>query len=151
MGWIGSPVFAASTARAADAPADAALASRLILDLPPAPGNPRNSEGAFLDLEDGGILLVYSHFLGASSSDAAKARLAARHSSDAGETWSADAFIATPEEDEVMNVMSVSLLRLQNGDIGLFYLLRRSWHDMRMYCRRSADEGHTWSAPVRSR
>jgi hypothetical protein len=28
-----------------------------------------------------------------------------------------------------MNVMSVSLLRLANGDLGIFYLLRLSWHD----------------------
>ncbi len=48
-----------------------------------------------------------------------------------------------------MNVMSVSLLRMQNGDIGLFYCLRFSWHDLRMYVRRSPDEGRTWSAPVR--
>jgi len=48
-----------------------------------------------------------------------------------------------------MNVMSVSLLRMQNGDIGLFYCLRFSWHDLRLYVRRSADEGRTWSAAVR--
>ena len=125
------------------------IAAPVVLELAPGPGNPRNSEGAFLELKDGKILFVYSHFVGESFSDAAKARLAARTSADGGETWSSDAWIATPEENDVMNVMSVSLVRLGNGDIGLFYLLRRSWHDMRMWCRRSSDEGQTWSSPVR--
>ena len=49
--------------------------------------------------------------------------------------------MAIPREDEAMNVMSVSLLRLGNGDLGLFYLLRFSWHEMRMWMLRSPDEG----------
>lgn len=119
-----------------------------VLELPPRPGNPRNSEGAFIDAKDGRILFIYSHFLGESGSDHAKARLALRSSGDRGLTWSEDTFIDTPRENEAMNVMSVSLLRLQNGDMGLFYLLRFSWHDMRMWVRRSADEGRTWGDAV---
>ena len=142
-------VVIAGPAQAADAPRDVRAVSRSVLELPPGPGNPRNSEGAFLALKDGKILFVYSRFVGPSSGDAAKARLAARESADGGETWSGDALIVTPEEDDVMNVMSVSLLRFGNGDIGLFYLLRRSWHDVRMYCRRSDNDGATWGAPVR--
>ena len=126
----------------------AADPGRIVLDLPPGPGNPRNSEGAFLDLSDGRILFVYSRFIGEAASDHAKARLAARTSRDGGETWSDDTFIATPGEDEAMNVMSVSLLPLRQGEIGLFYLLRRSWHELRMFVRRSSDDGRTWSEPV---
>ena len=44
--------------------------------------------------------------------------------------------------------MSVSLLRMENGDIGLFYLERRGETDMRMMLRRSADEGRTWTDPA---
>ncbi len=121
---------------------------RIVLDLPPGPGNPRNSEGAFVDVSDGRILFVYSRFDGASGSDHAKARLAARYSRDGGETWSGDTLIATPGEDDAMNVMSVSLLPLQSGEIGMFYLLRKSWHDLRAYLRRSGDGGRTWSEPV---
>ena len=135
-------------AQAAAAP-DPVIASRTVLEIAPGAGNPRNSEGAFLDLKDGRILFVYSRFVGTSFSDEAKARLAVRRSADRGESWSEDELIVTPEENDVMNVMSVSLLRFGNGDVGIFYLLRRSWHDMRMYCRRSTDEGQTWGEPVR--
>lgn len=121
---------------------------RSVLELPPVPGNPRNSEGAFADLKDGKILFVYSHFLGDSGSDHAKARLAARVSADGGATWSDDAFITIPREETAMNVMSVSLQCLGNGDLGLFYLLRFGWHEMRMWLMRSTDEGRTWGEPV---
>jgi len=122
--------------------------SRSVLELPPSKGNARNSEGSFATLKDGRILFVYSHFVGDSYDDHAKAVLASRISSDEGETWSGDTVIATPNEEKAMNVMSVSLLRLGNGDLGLFYCLRMSWHDLRMQLRRSTDEGRTWSAPV---
>lgn len=123
--------------------------SRIVLDLPPGPDNPRNSEGAFLTLKDGRIIFIYSHYSGVSDADAARACLAARFSSDNGNTWSArDTIILRPTADQAMNVMSVSLRRMRNGDIGLFYLRRRSWHDTRMELIRSADEGRTWSAPV---
>src|SRR5262245_16081764 len=45
--------------------------------LPPGPGNPRNSEGAFIALKDGRVLFVYTHFTGGGS-DHAAAHLAAR-------------------------------------------------------------------------
>ena len=134
--------------QASPATPQAKLDRKPILDLPPSPGNPRNSEGAFLDLRDGRIVFIYSRFAGEAASDNAKARLAARLSSDGGETWSNDAIIATPQEDQAMNVMSVSLLRLRNGDVGLFYLLRLGWQDMRLHLRRSTDEGRTWGEPV---
>jgi hypothetical protein len=134
--------------RPAPAAAPSPELGRIVLELPPRPGNPRNSEGAFAALRDGRLLFVYSHFLGNSGADHAKARLAARTSADGGETWSDDAFIATPREEQAMNVMSVSLLRLGNGDLGLFYLLRFSWHELRMWLRRSADDGRTWGEPL---
>ena len=117
------------------------------LDLPPGPGNPRNSEGAFLPLKDGRILFAYSRYCGESKSDHAAAEIAARYSSDNGATWS--------DTDEIivrnpggMNVMSVSLLRLKSGEIALFYLVKNSLADCRPVLRRSFDEGRTWSEPV---
>jgi Neuraminidase (sialidase) len=120
----------------------------VVLDLRPGPGNPRNSEGAFLELNDKRLLFAYSRFIGESADDNAKASVVARYSSDNGDTWSDEETIAQPEDHDATNIMSVSLLRMANGDIGLFYLLRFGWHDMRLHVRRSNDEGRTWSDPV---
>jgi hypothetical protein len=43
------------------------------------------------------------------------------------------------------NVMSTTLLRLQDGRIALFYLRKNSDDDCRPYLRTSTDEGETWS------
>ena len=127
--------------------ADPAPGVRIALELPPGPDNPRNSEGAFLPLKDGRILYIYSRYYGNSSSDNATADLAARYSSDGGATWTAQDEIAVKNHGG-MNVMSVSLLRLQSGEIALFYLLKNSTSDCRPLMRRSFDEGKTWSDPV---
>ena len=88
-------------------------APRRTLVLNPGEGNPRNSEGDFIQLNDGRILFVYTRFTG-SASDHGAAFLAARVSTDAGETWSAEDTVILPNEGG-MNVMSVSLLRLRAG------------------------------------
>ena len=118
-----------------------------VLKLVPSENNPRNSEGDFITLDDGRILFIYSHYVGSSASDNAPAHLAARYSNDGGKSWT--------EEDEVvveneggMNVMSVSLLRLQNGDIALFYLRKNSGEDCIPMLRVSKDEADTWSEAI---
>jgi len=127
--------------------ADPADGVKIALELKPGPDNPRNSEGAFVPLKDGRIMFAYSRYYGTSSSDHATADIAARYSSDKGATWT--------DRDEIivknhggMNVMSVSLLRLQSGEIALFYLLKNSTKDCRPVLRRSFDEGKTWSEPT---
>ncbi|RED52776.1 sialidase family protein [Cohnella phaseoli] len=120
----------------------------IVLELGPSEGNPRNSEGAFIELKDGRLLLVYSRFLGDSPEDYAYAVIAKRYSADRGNTWTDDEVIARPEEYDAINLMSVSLLRLGNGDIGMFYGVRQGWHDLRFFLRRSADEGESWSEAV---
>ncbi|MDD4744965.1 MAG: sialidase family protein [Eubacteriales bacterium] len=121
---------------------------RIILDMAPKPGNPRNSEGAFITLKDGRLLFVYSRFNGNSAADHAPASLAALWSGDGGETWTPEKIILTAEQDQAKNIMSVSLIRLLDGDIGLVYFLRRGFDDGKAHLRRSADEGITWSDPV---
>ena len=121
---------------------------RQVLMLKTAPGNPRNGEGAFIRLTDGRILFVYTRFCdGDKWEDHSKAVLAAVESADEGETWSAPRTILTPQEDEV-NLMCASLLRMENGDIGLIYGVKYAENGaikMRVMLRRSADEGRTWS------
>lgn len=119
----------------------------IVADLGPAEGNPRNSEGAFLELKDGKLLFAYSRFIGDSNADFSLSCIAAKYSSDEGATWSDDEIIIVPEEHQAINIMSVSLLRMTNGDIGLFYLVRHSRLEMRLYIRRSGDEGVTWGEP----
>ena len=119
------------------------------LELPPGPGNPRNSEGAFVTLKDGRVLFVYSHYTAGSGGDHDPAHLAGRYSSDGGLTWTREDRVIVPNEGG-MNVMSVSLLRLQSGGIALFYLLKNSEQDCRPVMRISQDEGETWGAPVMS-
>ena len=115
-----------------------------VLRLEPLSGNPRNSEGDFIRLADGRILFIYTRFTGGSG-DHAAADLAGRFSSDDGKTWTTnDVFIVRNEGG--LNVMSVSLLRLRDGRIALFYLCKRSLTDCRPLMRVSTDEAKTWSA-----
>ena len=109
------------------------------LVLAPGDNNPRNSEGDFIPLKDGRILFVYTRFTGGKGSDHDKAELVSRVSANGGKTWS--------EKDELVvaneggwNVMSVSLLRLANGQIALFYLRKNSLTDCRPLVRLSSDE-----------
>jgi len=114
--------------------------------LPPGPENPRNSEGDFIELRDGRVLFVYTHFTGGSS-DHASAFLASRVSNDGGQTWSKEDQVVLSNEGG-FNIMSVSLLRLNNGDIALFYIRKNSHRDCRPLMRVSKDEAQTWSDAV---
>ncbi|MEO9893979.1 sialidase family protein [Aurantibacter sp.] len=121
--------------------------SKTVLKLKPSENNPRNSEGDFISLKDGRILFIYSRYSGDSASDHAPASLAGRYSSDGGKTWTnEDEIIVTNEGG--MNVMSVSLLRLQNGKIVLFYIKKNSNEDASPMMRISNDEAKTWSDPI---
>jgi len=119
----------------------------ITLELNPGENNPRNSEGDFVTLDDGRVMFVYSKYVGESSSDHAPASLAARYSADGGSTWTQDDEIIVPNEGG-MNVMSVTLLRLQNGDIALFYLRKNSTDDCIPMMRISKDEAKTWSEAI---
>jgi len=128
---------------AGNLPADDAVERNPLL--PPGPENPRNSEGDFVQLADGRVLFVYTHFTGGGA-DHAAAYLAGRFSSDGGKTWTEEDVLVVPNEGG-QNVMSVSLLRLQDGNIALFYLRKYAVTDCRPYMRVSKDEAKTWSEP----
>jgi sialidase-1 len=118
-----------------------------VLQLPPGSDNPRNSECDFVTLKDGSVKMIYSHYTGTSSSDHASAYLASRISYDGGKTWSGKDHLELENEGK-MNVMSVSLLRLKNGRIALFYLRKNAITDCVPMVRFSDDESKTWSAPT---
>ncbi|MDB4583814.1 exo-alpha-sialidase [Draconibacterium sp.] len=119
----------------------------IVLKLEPSKGNPRNSEGDFIQLKDGRILFIYTKFTGGSG-DHAQAHLVSRVSGDKGKTWSSEDVLVVPNEG-YMNVMSVSLLRLNDGRIALFYLRKNSTSSCIPYLRISTDETATWSEPIR--
>ena len=119
----------------------------IVLQLNTGDNNPRNSEGDFVTLKNGRILFIYSHYTGTSTSDHAPAYLAGKFSDDGGKTWSDDDFTVVEKEGD-MNVMSVSLLRLRNGNIALFYLRKNSEMDCIPMMRISTDEAKTWGNPI---
>ena len=124
-----------------------AVTAMAVLELPPSNENSRNSEGDFAVLKDGRILYVYSHFMRGTGEDHDPAILASRISSDGGRTWSGKSVEVVANEGG-QNVMSVSLLRLKDGALALFYLRKNSSDDCRPVMRVSRDEGVTWGAPA---
>ena len=121
-----------------------------VLFLPTEEKNPRNGEGSFIRLKDGKIMFVYTQYYGDDWNDHAIARLAYVCSEDEGESWSSPRCLI--EKDETaLNIMSVSLIRLQNGEIGILYLQKEAGDDgvvcMPIF-RYSQDECKTWSAPI---
>ncbi len=108
--------------------------------------NPRNSEGDFIRLKDGRIMFVYSRYTGKTWDDGAACDLAAIYSSDNGETWTSEPriLIRAAEYGE-KNIMSVTLMRMQNGELGMFYILKRNVEGNSIcYLARSNDEGETF-------
>lgn len=135
----------------------------ITFEIPHHDGNPRNSEGSFVTLNDGRILFAYTQYKGDAWGDACPADIVGRLSSDDGRSWSEPFTIV---ENDSQNVMSVSLLRLKDGRIGMFYLRKsRPMEDYNVKpsasgvdaskiidCRPwfcfSSDEGKSWSKPV---
>jgi hypothetical protein len=140
-------ISAAQTVSMAASPANPRLEHTTIIPLlPPGPGNPRNTEGSFVTLRDGRILYAYTRFSGGTG-DHDAASIVGRYSSDGGRTWTGED-VPIVSGEGTMNVMSVSLLRLKDGRIALFYLRKNSISDCRPCMRHSLDEGRTWSDPA---
>lgn len=127
-------------------PARAAPDTEILLDLNPTPAHPRNSEGSFVVKKSGRIALYFSQF-GSGDQDEDSAQIAEIHTDDHGRTWSRPV-VAVPR-GHVPNLMSVSGLRLASGRLALFYCEKYSRLNCHPVMSTSADEGATWSAPVR--
>ena len=124
---------------------------REVLFLATGAQNPRNGEGSFLRLADGRVMYAYTEYYGESWEDHATARIAAVYSSDEGEHWSPPTVLLSKDEATV-NIMSVSLIRMQNGDVGCLYLRKFASEGGILcvpYLTRSSDEGVTFGTPVR--
>jgi len=109
------------------------------------PENPRQSEGDVVVLKDGTLLAAWSDFYGGAEDNAA-ARISAAKSIDGGKTWGER--FTLQENTGKANVMSVTLLRSRAGELLFFYLKKNSLTDLKVFMRRSMDEGKTWGEAV---
>ena len=109
--------------------------------------NLRNGEGSFIRLKDGRIMFAYTEFYGDDWEDEATANIAVIYSSDEGESWTEPEVLFAKPEDAV-NIMSFSFLRMGNGDIGAFYIIKNDDRTDKIVLTRSSDEGETWSEPI---
>jgi len=110
---------------------------------------PRNGEGTFLRLKNGAVLFVYTKFSGTNWHDDASADIAAVVSFDEGESWS-EPKIIIPHDETSKNVMCPSLIRMNNGDVGLLFLKKiKDCENAVPWFTRSSDEGETFSKPFR--
>ena len=119
----------------------------IVLNLKAHEGNPRNSEGSFVSLNDGRIMYVYTKFNGDTWHDEDKADIVARYSNDGGMSWN-DKDRIIKKNTCSQNIMSVSLLRLQSGKIALVFLKKESNFDCRPVICYSEDEGENWSEDI---
>jgi len=120
---------------------------RTVFQIMPDADNPRSSEGDFIRLKDGRIMFAYSHFRGGCHDDS-PSDIAAVYSYDDGESFSAPEIIVYASEHGVDNVMSVTLMRMNNGDLGLFYIVKYPDATDEYVLRRSSDEGKTFEPPL---
>ncbi len=101
--------------------------SEVLYELRAGADNPRNSEGSFARLKDGRIMFAYSRYSGKSWRDEAPADIAAVYIKDDGGSMDKsvpEILVSANEYSGISNIMSVSLMRMQNGDLGLFYMLK---------------------------
>ena len=121
-----------------------------VLFIPAVEGNPRNGEGSMIRLKDGRIMYAYTRYCGKEFKDDATASIAAYYSSDEGESWEYGGILIEKGRDDY-NIMSVSLLRMADGDLGVLYLRKfdKDGHQLCMpYLVRSSDEGKSFGEPL---
>ncbi len=107
---------------------------------------PRMGEGTFIRLSSGAIMFAFIRYVGAEWDDHCPADIAAVVSNDEGESWS-EARILLYHDEKSRNLMCPTLLRLQNGDIGMV-LARKEGNNCIPHFSVSKDDGLTFSAPV---
>lgn len=125
--------------------------SEIIKELIPDEYNNRNSEGSFIELSNKDILFVYSRYGDCGLDDDATSDLYGILSHDNGDSFGEPFPVLLHQDLHADNLMSVSFMRMNNGDIGMFFLKKNN-KDGETLCMphfvRSHDNGKTWSKPV---
>ena len=107
--------------------------------------NPRYTEGSIVELNNGELLCAVTEFFD-SDSDFAKAHIVAKRSKDGGATWGASRILQ--ERTGKLNVMSVTMRRLRDDTIAMFFLQKNAFDDLRVYVRLSNDEAQSFGEPI---
>ncbi len=121
------------------------MKSKIIFELPPGENNLRNSEGDFCALANGDVLFAYSRYR-SGFADGDKSDIYGIVSHDNGENFSEPCLILEAEQLGADNVMSVSFLELKNGNVGMFFMVKKG-DSCGPYFTFSADNGKTWDTP----
>lgn len=120
---------------------------REVLFIPAKKNNLRNGEGSFIRLKNGAVMFGYTEYIGNDWEDDASARIVCLTSFDEGESWT-DKRVIIEKPADSKNVMSLSFLRMNNDDIGAFYIHKNTDGTDKILFIRSGDEGKTWSDPI---
>ena len=117
---------------------------KTVCTLSPSQDNGRNSEGDFITLKDGRIMYAYSRYNSAGGEDDDSCDIAAVFSEDKGESFGGMKILMKAADFGVKNLMSVTLRRMNNGDLGLFFLKKELNGNSEVILCRSKDEGETF-------
>ncbi len=117
---------------------------RVVCEICPSENNGRNSEGDFITLNDGKVMFAYSRYNSSGSEDDDSCDIAALFSNDDGESFGDGKILVKAEDFGVKNLMCVNLRRMNNGDLGLFFLKKELNGNSEVILCRSNDEGKTF-------
>jgi Neuraminidase (sialidase) len=106
----------------------------------------RAGEGSAALLNNGEILLVYSRFTGGGADHDTSELFGGILDPVTGEIQDGRIFFQDPS---ALNQMSVSIERLQSGNIGMIYLRKSAPDEDDIFFSQSSDYGKAWSAPVK--
>ena len=115
------------------------ILGKIVKELAPSETNARNSEGAFIRMDDGRIAFAYSRYSSKTHNDGGACDIAVCFSLDEGETFCEPKIFLTHEDCDAFNIMSVSLLKMNDGSIGVFYLKKSRNLQCSYYMRRTFD------------
>ena len=117
------------------------IKSEIIAEICRGENNPRNSEGDFAVLKDGSILFAYSRYRGGSPEDDDPCDIAGMISRDGGNSFEhLPHLLASADEHDTQNIMSVSFCRLNDGTLCLFYLAKFGANSLYFMRRAVGDE-----------
>ncbi len=122
------------------------IADKQILGhIAPGTDNQRNSEGDFIQIDKNKVIFAYSRFREKSFHDNAESDIARIVLDTDSENLNLSYAILKKAKDMgVDNLMSVSFLRMQNGDIGMFYIKKLPGVKSQIILSRSKDNCETF-------